>query len=83
MRISSDQLEKLFGARNILADNLFGADLDEAGGGAVGAGEPFAVGHGFVHHQVDGRAFGEDGRQDCRRADFDAGVGAELIGRSE
>ena len=47
----------------IFLQQVAGADADEAGVGAVGAGEPFGVGDGAVHHQVhSGGGGGGSGR---------------------
>ena len=56
-----------------------GGEFDEAGGGAVGAGDPGAVGDGAVDDEVDAGGFGEDGAQDGGRADGDAGELPELL----
>ena len=70
-RFSFDDHEFL--ALKVSLQQVAGADLDEAGGGAVGAGEPFAAGDGGVHREVDGAGRREDGTKDGGGAHVRAG----------
>ena len=71
------------GSGEVFVQQVGGADLDKAGGGAVGAGEPVALRDGPVHYEVNAGCFREDGAQDGGGADGDARERLKLFRRSE
>ena len=71
----SDEGEGVGGGRDVLLQEVPGADLYEAGGRAVGTGEPFAFRYGAVHHEMDVPGLREDSAQDGGSSDLYAGEG--------
>ena len=62
-----------FLSAEVFLQQVAGAEFDEAGGGAVGAGDAGCGGEGGVHHEMDARSRRPHGAEDGGGADVDAG----------
>lgn len=71
------------GGGKVAVQEVPGAELDEAGCGAVGAGKPVAFSDGTVHDELHGGRFREDGAEDRGGAHRDARQFLELVCRGE
>ena len=69
------------GCGDVFLQKVCCLQLDKAGGGAVGAGEPFGLRHAAVHDKVHGGAFREDGAQDGGGPNIDTGERPQFLCR--
>ena len=67
----------------ILIQQVPRAELDKAGGGAVGAGEPLRLGDCGVHDEMDPGGLGQDGAENRGGAYAYAGELPQPLGRGE